>query len=452
MPDATGSRAGSTPPTDRRSCGHRDLRRSETVVLKSFDGSARGACLPPAAVLAPGRAPPEPPDLPRHPAARGRGCLSGIRLHAPPGPCASGTRGPLNAREVVRLAAALLDGLEALHDAGWLHCDLQAGQHLPRRRHTPDYLIGDLGSARGIASPEGHRFAGGTPAYAARKRGPVRRASDLYSLGLVLLEARCGEPVRRPHRRSAATSPPGRGRADTDSGTAAARLRRGPGGTGSPRPAGRLRRRPAPAGGPGTGTRRSRAGVLGHPSRRSAERSRVCPSISGCRTATVREPFTCSVPGDRVLLGLEHAHHLDLVDTARPGIRRSIPLRDGLRRGDDRTLLYRSHRHLLRHVLPTGDCESLLEADPADTLVPCDDRILRFRHGRLHVHPDDPGDDADPGATRPSRTAPAWTAASPSPAGTSATRSCSTMPAGRHRRRGLLPGPVLGPWRAPSTG
>jgi hypothetical protein len=372
----------------------RDLQRSETVVLKSFDGSARSACLHEAAVAL---------DV-RHPNLLT--CRDTL-LRADEDPCLvfdymrAGTlrdritRGPLDAAAVVRLAARLLDGLEALHDAGWLHCDLKPANIFLGDGAPPDYLIGDLGSARGIATIEGHRFAGGTPAYSAPETlsRPHEPASDLYSLGLVLLEARCGEPpltgsiaeLRRHHRR---------GEVDL------ARIPESPlrafvAALVEPDP----RDRPTDC----AGARHLLEGL-------TPDLAGTAPPNSGLRTlaAPVAPGLPADLllpegdppraihllrPGNRILLVLEHAHHLDLVDAGRPGTRRSIPLRDGLMRGGDRTILYRSHRQLLRHDLLHGCCASLLEADPAETLIPCEGRILRFHQGRLRVHAGDDGRD-----------------------------------------------------------
>lgn len=428
----------------------RDLQDNETVVLKSFDGSARSACLHEAAVAL---------DV-RHPnlltcrdtllRAGEDACLVFDYMRA-------GTlrdriaHGPLEATAVAHLAARLLDGLEALHDAGWLHCDLKPANVFITDATPADYLIGDLGAARGIATTEGHRFAGGTPAYAApetlvREHEP---ASDLYSLGLVLLEARCGEPpvtgpiddLRRRHRR---------GEIDL-SRVPEPELRAFVAALAEPDP----RDRPADC----AAARHLLAGL-------TADLAGTVPPASGLHA--VAEPAAPDLPADlllpdgnsprgihlfrpggQVVLALEHARHLDLVDTAQPGSRRSIPLRDGLRRRSDHTLLYRLHRQLLRHDLEPGLCESLLEADPAEILIPCEERILRFRHGRLRVHSGTEADAAenatDVGAAPnlPRVGASTMDGGFAFTGGHFGNQILQHDAQGRHRRRSTLPGPVL---------
>lgn len=115
--------------------------------------------------------------------------------------------GALSAAELRHCLEDLLTGLMHLHASGWLHRDLKPDNiylddyldnRLDNRRDSgaarTRFLIGDFGSACTIAEAEAGAGGAGTPAYSApetRFRHTSAR-SDLYSLGMLALEAATG--------------------------------------------------------------------------------------------------------------------------------------------------------------------------------------------------------------------------------------------------------------------
>ncbi|MBX3204537.1 MAG: protein kinase [Labilithrix sp.] len=107
----------------------------------------------------------------------------------------AGARGCSDDSSVGRLidgAWQLLSALQALHAEGVVHCDVKPDNVLVTSRgHV---LLSDFGLASHIASDGSPAEVIGTPSYMApeRKRGAPERASDLYSVGVVLVEALTG--------------------------------------------------------------------------------------------------------------------------------------------------------------------------------------------------------------------------------------------------------------------
>ncbi|HSK04235.1 MAG TPA: serine/threonine-protein kinase, partial [Kofleriaceae bacterium] len=101
-----------------------------------------------------------------------------------------------------RLASALAgvaSALDALHGAGWVHFDVKPANILVDR--TGRALLADFGLSTAIRSRAGTPACdldgAGTPDYMGperRRGGLVTPASDLYSLGAVILEALTGSP------------------------------------------------------------------------------------------------------------------------------------------------------------------------------------------------------------------------------------------------------------------
>lgn len=97
-------------------------------------------------------------------------------------------RRPLSRQPLLRIIEPLLDGLEVIHNAGYLHRDIKPANIYVRADGSPVLL--DFGSARQLLSGERELTAIVTPGYAPLeqyhshgKQGPW---SDLYSLGGVL--------------------------------------------------------------------------------------------------------------------------------------------------------------------------------------------------------------------------------------------------------------------------
>ncbi len=116
------------------------------------------------------------------------------------GPTLAGmiARGPLPASEVCRMGAALADALQHAHSRGVLHRDIKPANILLA---DGEPLIADFGLAR-MLSPSGagalasaHGVVG-TPRYMSPEQAtgsrPLDGRTDIYSLGLTLLEALAG--------------------------------------------------------------------------------------------------------------------------------------------------------------------------------------------------------------------------------------------------------------------
>ena len=105
--------------------------------------------------------------------------------------------GPLAAAQVAAVGAALCEALTYVHTHGVVHRDLKPGNVLLGADGR--VRLADFGIARLLGDTAGHTATGtmiGTAAYLAPEqvRGqPVSPASDVYSLGLLLLEAITGQ-------------------------------------------------------------------------------------------------------------------------------------------------------------------------------------------------------------------------------------------------------------------
>ncbi|MFO0680034.1 MAG: protein kinase [Polyangiaceae bacterium] len=116
-----------------------------------------------------------------------------------PGPTLSDElrrRGTFEPEEVVAIAKALTDGLDALHAVGIVHRDMKAQNVILTRRGSgdPEPVLTDFGLATPHEADDDRPFAG-TPDYMAPEqiRGePVGPTTDLYALGVVLHELLTG--------------------------------------------------------------------------------------------------------------------------------------------------------------------------------------------------------------------------------------------------------------------
>jgi GAF domain-containing protein/tRNA A-37 threonylcarbamoyl transferase component Bud32 len=107
-------------------------------------------------------------------------------------------QGPLTPFQVCWLGWDLCEGLEYVHAHGFLHRDIKPANVLLASRNAETRLRGkltDFGIASLLRIPDVGQEVRGTAAYLSPEQAEGRqltRASDLYSLGLVLLEALTG--------------------------------------------------------------------------------------------------------------------------------------------------------------------------------------------------------------------------------------------------------------------
>ncbi len=103
------------------------------------------------------------------------------------------TSGPLAVEETLELGSQLLDGLDAVHARGLVHCDVKAGNVL--LGPGPVKLI-DFGIARVRDEGVGKGTSIGSLGYMSPEQlrnEPLTPASDLFAVGVVLYEAVTGE-------------------------------------------------------------------------------------------------------------------------------------------------------------------------------------------------------------------------------------------------------------------
>jgi len=110
--------------------------------------------------------------------------------------------GPLNAADAAGMLADLAEGLHVIHDRGIVHRDVKPANVLLEPAHLPtrtwNAKLADFGIARLIDDARLTRtgMLVGTPGYLSPEQvngRPPTPAADVYSLGLLLLEARTGE-------------------------------------------------------------------------------------------------------------------------------------------------------------------------------------------------------------------------------------------------------------------
>ncbi|MBI4705457.1 MAG: serine/threonine protein kinase [Deltaproteobacteria bacterium] len=103
-------------------------------------------------------------------------------------------RGPVPLARALRWTGELLSGLEAVHRAGWVHCDVKLENAFLCEDGAIKLL--DLGAAQSQKPAESRaRSAIGTPRYMAPELCaclPVDGRTDVYAAGLLLCELVCG--------------------------------------------------------------------------------------------------------------------------------------------------------------------------------------------------------------------------------------------------------------------
>lgn len=107
--------------------------------------------------------------------------------------------GPLTPAQVAFLGFDLAEGLQYVHEHGFLHRDIKPANVLLADRRIDSRIRGklaDFGIASLIGAAEDTRWSSGTTAYLSPEQVDGQEpttASDVYALGLVLLEALTGE-------------------------------------------------------------------------------------------------------------------------------------------------------------------------------------------------------------------------------------------------------------------
>ncbi len=104
--------------------------------------------------------------------------------------------GPLGKEQALRLLSQVTQGLEQLHRIGVQHRDLKPTNILVRSQAPLDLVLADFGLAA-ISDATVLTQPYGTLLYSAPETltGMYSRASDFWSLGIVLIEALTGEPI-----------------------------------------------------------------------------------------------------------------------------------------------------------------------------------------------------------------------------------------------------------------
>lgn len=112
--------------------------------------------------------------------------------------------GPLNKEQALRLVRQVTEGLEQLHGAGVQHRDLKPTNILMRSEHPLELVLADFGlsavtDSTVLTQPHGTLF------YAAPETltGMYSRASDYWSLGIILIEALSGNSIAAALRNDA---------------------------------------------------------------------------------------------------------------------------------------------------------------------------------------------------------------------------------------------------------
>lgn len=108
-------------------------------------------------------------------------------------------RGPMEVSEACWLGFDLAEGLESMHQAGFLHRDVKPSNILISRQRSVRPVVAkltDFGITARVGEPDLSEFTVGTAAYLSPEQvegHDAQTGSDTYSLALVLLEAMTGE-------------------------------------------------------------------------------------------------------------------------------------------------------------------------------------------------------------------------------------------------------------------
>ena len=112
--------------------------------------------------------------------------------------------GPLDKEQALRLVRQVTEGLEQMHGAGVQHRDLKPTNILVRLEQPLELVLADFGSSAAtdstvLTQPHGTLF------YSAPETltGMYSRASDYWSLGIILLEALSGNSIMATLRNDA---------------------------------------------------------------------------------------------------------------------------------------------------------------------------------------------------------------------------------------------------------
>ncbi|MBV8099298.1 MAG: serine/threonine protein kinase [Verrucomicrobia bacterium] len=112
--------------------------------------------------------------------------------------------GPLDKEQALRLVRQVTEGLEQLHGAGVQHRDLKPSNILVQSEQPLELALADFGSA-GVTDSTVLTQPHGTLFYSAPETltGMYSRASDYWSLGIILIEALSGSSIAATLRNDA---------------------------------------------------------------------------------------------------------------------------------------------------------------------------------------------------------------------------------------------------------
>jgi serine/threonine protein kinase len=112
------------------------------------------------------------------------------------------SRSELTLDAVIAIAAQVAEALAAMHEAGFIHCDVKPDNVCvlaePDFDGRPSVKLFDFGVARSVHTPPStDSTIAGTPAFMAPEqwRGAPNQKSDVYALGCTMYELVTGQPV-----------------------------------------------------------------------------------------------------------------------------------------------------------------------------------------------------------------------------------------------------------------
>ena len=106
-------------------------------------------------------------------------------------------RGPLALADLAPFLVAAAGALDALHEAGFVHCDVKPANLLRAVGDAPGIKLIDFNVALPIGADTGGQFTGSPPYMAPElwRGDPVSPSTDVYALGAMVASLLSGEPL-----------------------------------------------------------------------------------------------------------------------------------------------------------------------------------------------------------------------------------------------------------------